>query len=175
MAKRLCFLLPDIERTRVVIARLRNAGISDGHMMVVAKDDTPLDDLPEGGIDKTDFYPGLERGLAVGGVLGAIAGLVVLRLTPLGLILGGAAIPLLTVIGAGISGFMTALAGASFPSSRLAQFREAVLRGEILVVIEAQDDQVQYIEEMVRETHAEAEFVGMEPHAPAIPPSAAQT
>lgn len=82
--KRLCFLVPDIERTRVVVERLRAAGISDGNMMVIAKDDTPLDDLPEGGIERTDFYPALKRGLAAGGILGAIAGLIVLRMSPLG-------------------------------------------------------------------------------------------
>lgn len=137
--------------------------------MIVAKEDTPIDDPPTN-IDKTDFYPGLERGLAVGGVLGAIAGLVVLRLTPLGLVLGGAAIPLLTMIGAGVSGFMTALTGASFPNSRLTQFEDAVKRGEILIIVDVPDAQVGRSEELVRETHAEAEFVGVEPHAPVVPP-----
>jgi hypothetical protein len=141
MHKQLCFLQPDVRRANLVIERLRKAGISDEHLMIVAKEDTPIDDPPTN-IDKTDFYPGLERGLAVGGVLGAIAGLVVLRLTPLGLVLGGAAIPLLSLIGAGVSGFMTALAGASFPNSRLTQFEDAVKRGEILIVADVPNEEV---------------------------------
>src|SRR5512138_993726 len=172
--KRLCFLVPDVERTRAVVERLRDAGIPDSRMMVIAKEDTPLDDLPEGGIERTDFYPALQRGLAAGGILGALAGLIVLRMSPLGLVLGGAAIPLFSMLGAGASGFMTGLAGASFPSSRLAQYREAVLRGEVLVVVDTQADDIERIQNLVRETHAEAEFVGMEPRAPVVPPSAAR-
>jgi hypothetical protein len=170
MTKRLCFLLPDVKRTRIVIERLRAAGIGEANMMVVAKDGTPLDDLPEADVERTDFYPNLERGLAAGGVIGAIAGLIVLRFSPLGLILGGAAIPFFTLFGAGVSGFMGALGGASFASSRLTQFEDAVARGEILVVVTTAKDKVREIETLVKEAHAEAEFVGMEPHSPVIPP-----
>ncbi len=168
--KRLCFLFPDVERTRNAVQALRRAGIGDGEIMIVARHDMPLEDLPAAGIDKTDAIPGFERGLAGGGVVGLLAGLVVMRFSALGLILGGAAIPWFTLIGAGVGGLMTLLAGASFPSSRLRSFEDAVEhQGKILLMVDVKNDRVQEIEDLLKAESPEGDFVGFEPHAPVIP------
>lgn len=169
--KRLCFLYPDVERTRSAVGALRRAGISDSNIMIVAGHDTPLEDLPAASIDKTDAIPGFERGLAGGAVVGALGGLVAMRFSALGLILGGAAIPWFGLIGAGVGGFMTLLAGASFPSSRLRPFQDAIERqGKVLLMVDVKNDRVQEIENLLKSDTAEGDFVGFEPHAPIIPP-----
>lgn len=65
--KRLCFLCSDVEMTRRVVAVLRRAGVEDSSLMVVARHDIRLDELPAPGVDKTDAIPGFARGLAAGG------------------------------------------------------------------------------------------------------------
>jgi hypothetical protein len=69
------FLVPDVGSAHGVIDDLRVSGISDANLYVVAREGTPLGDLPDAGdIAKSDFYPQLERGLAMGRTIGVIGG-----------------------------------------------------------------------------------------------------
>ena len=45
--RRIYFLAPNIEVTHKIVDELRASGIADQHMHVLAKRDTPLEDLPE--------------------------------------------------------------------------------------------------------------------------------
>lgn len=167
---RLCFLSPDIEHTRRAVAALRHAGVGDSQLMVVARHDIPLEDLPPAGIDKTDAIPGFARGLAAGGVLGTIAGLVILSFEDIGLALGGAAIPWFALFGASVSGLASLLAGASLPSSRLRQFQDAIERqGKILLMVDAREDRVEALQTLLKTESPEIEFAGVEPSAPLVP------
>lgn len=169
--KRLCFLSPDVEHTRRAVAALRRAGLRDPNLMVVARHDIPLEELPPAGIESTDAIPGLGRGLAAGGVVGAIAGLVILTFEDLGVALGGAAIPLFTLLGAGFGGLGSLLGGASLPSSRLHRFQDAIERqGKVLLLVDVKGDRVEEVKDLVRKETPEVEFVGSEPPAPIIPP-----
>ncbi len=169
--KRLCFLSPDVEHTRRAVAALRRAGVDDPDLMVVARHGIPLEDLPPAGIDKTDAMPGFARGLAAGGVIGAIAGLVVLSFEDIGIALGGAAIPWFALFGASVSGLASLLAGASLPSSRLHQFQDAIERqGKILLMVDVRDERMEEIQKLVKAESPEIEFAGVEPRAPVIPP-----
>jgi hypothetical protein len=168
--KRLCFLLCDVAHARNAVEVLRAAHIGDSNIMIVAKHDTPLGDLPAANVDATDAMPGLERGLAGGAVLGALAGILIMRFTALGVILGGAAIPWFTLFGAGLSGFMTLLAGAAFPSSRLKPFETAIEAGRILLMVDVANSRAQDVERLVRSECPTAEFTGFEPRAPLVPP-----
>jgi len=78
--RRIYFLVPDIATTHKIVDELRSKGIEDRHIHILAKRDTPLEDLPEAGVTvKTDFIPAVERGVALGGTTGLLAGLVGLR------------------------------------------------------------------------------------------------
>lgn len=169
--QRLCFLSPDVDHTRRAVAALRRAEVDDSNLMVLARHDIPLEDLPPAGIESTDALPGLERGLAAGGVIGAIAGLVVLSFEEFGLALGGGAIAWFALLGAGMSGLMALLRGASLPNSRLHQFRDAIERqGKLLLMVDVPHERVAEIRKLVTTATPEVEFVGTEPHAPAVPP-----
>ena len=52
--KRLCFLCSDVQMTRRVVAVLHRAGVEDSNLMVVARNDIRLDELPPPGVDKTE-------------------------------------------------------------------------------------------------------------------------
>jgi hypothetical protein len=167
--RRLCFLFPTIERTRDAVEALRHANVGESNIMIVAKHDIPLGDLPAADVDATDAVPGLERGLAGGAIIGALAGIMVVRFTALGIVLGGAAIPLLTAFGAAVSGLLTFLAGASFPSTRLKSFENAIESGKILLMVDVDNSREKEIEDLLKSQCPEGDFVGYEPHAPIVP------
>jgi hypothetical protein len=161
-------LVPSVDSAHGVVGDLRGAGISDANLYVVAREGTPLGDLPEAGeIARSDFYPQLERGLAVGGTIGLIGGLIAMRV--LGAVIGGGAVLLFGLVGAGVSGLLSAIAGASFPSSRLAQFEKKIEAGSLLILVDATREQVPLVEAIVKKRHPEAEIEGFEPRAPLLP------
>ncbi len=166
--RRLCFLLPDIEHAHAVVDDLRDEGIKDADIYVVANEETKLRDLPgKGMIEGSDFYPQLERGLAIGGAIGAIGSMIAMRVA--GVVLGGGAILLFGLLGAGFSGLLASIAGAAFPNSRLAQFQDAIDAGHVLVIVDLPPNQIPIIEKRVKARHPDVEFDGLEPRAPLIP------
>ena len=169
--KRLCFLSPDVEQARKAVSVLRTAGVGESNIMVIARGDIALEDLPAGGIDKTDATPGLARGLAAGGIIGALAGILVIAFEDLGLALGGGAIPLFALFGAGVSGLATLLAGASVSSSRLHRFQHAIeAEGNVLLMADVADGRALELQRTVLAAAPAMQFVGEEPAAPLLPP-----
>ncbi|MGR9116245.1 MAG: DUF1269 domain-containing protein [Gammaproteobacteria bacterium] len=165
--KRIYFLVPDIDTTRDIVEELRSEGIEDRHIHVLAKRDTPLEALPEAGITiKTDFIPALERGAALGGTTGLLAGLVALRFAGFA-IAGG---PVLGIIfaGATIGSLMGGLSGMNSGNTRLTKFEEAIDKGELLVLVDIPKDRIDTISKLIIKHHPEAEFEGIEP---SLPPS----
>ncbi|MDI1278538.1 MULTISPECIES: DUF1269 domain-containing protein [Methylobacter] len=165
--RRIYFLVPNIAITHKIVEELQAEGIEDRHIHILAKRDTPLEGLPEAGISiKTDFLPAVERGVALGGSTGLLAGLIGLRFAGFA-IAGG---PLLGIImaGATIGSLMGGLAGMNSGNSRLRQFEEAIERGELLVLIDIPKDRIEAIRKLVIKHHPEAEFEGIEP---ILPPS----
>ena len=163
--RRIYFLVPNIEITHKIVKELQAEGIEDRHIHILAKRDTPLEGLPEAGVTiKTDFVPAVERGLALGGSTGLLAGLIGLRFAGFA-IAGG---PLLGIImaGATIGSLMGGLAGMNSGNSRLKQFEEAIEQGEILVLVDIPRERIEAIRKLVTKHHPEAEFEGLEPIFP---------
>lgn len=168
--KRLCFLCSDAAMTRRVVAALRQEGVKESSLMVVARHDIKLDELPPPRVDKTDAVPGLARGLAAGGVVGSLGGLATLTFEELGFALGGAAIPLFGLLGVAVGGLAGLLAGASVPSSRLKRFQHAIEHdGKILLMLDVEKERGEKLEKLVEHEVPEIEFAGFEPYAPIVP------
>ena len=166
--KRLCFLLPNVDSAHAVVGDLRANGIADNRIHVVANENTELGDLPEAGLgDDSDFYPQLQRGMAVGGSIGVIGGLIAMRVA--GAVFGGAAVLLFGLIGAGVNALLASIAGASFPNSRLTEFESAIEAGHVLVIVDVGNKEASAIENLVKNRHPEIEVDKAEPHAPIIP------
>lgn len=167
--KRLCFLSPDVAHAREAIDALRAVGIPDRHLYVVARHGVEVEGLPDAGPEDDDFLPAYERGLALGGIGGMLAGLVVMAFPPAGVVVGGGALILVTLFGAGFGGLLSGLAGAAFPSSRLEQFERAIEGGALIIMADVADANIATCEAAVRQTSPETEVVGFEPPAPIIP------
>lgn len=168
--RRLYFMLPDIDTTKIVVDELLLKRIDDHHIHIVAKEGTELGDLPEASLlQKSDFIPALERGLAVGGITGALAGIAAVTFPPAGLILGGGAILGTSLAGAGIGAWMSGMIGVDVPNTQIDKFEAAINEGEILMMVDVAKDRVGEIESLVQQHHPEADMGGTEPHIPAFP------
>jgi hypothetical protein len=165
--RRIYFLVPSVHIAHQIVKELQTEGIEDRYIHILAKRDTPLEGLPEAGVSiKTDFVPAIERGLALGGTTGLLAGLIGLRFAGFA-IAGG---PLLGIImaGATIGSLMSGLVGLSLGNSRLKQFEQAIEQGELLLLVDVPRDRIETIRKLVIRHHPEAEFEGIEP---ILPPS----
>ncbi len=162
--RRIYFLVPNIETTKKIVDELLLARVEERHIHVLAKRGTPLEDLPEATfLQKTDFIPALEQGLALGGATGLLAGLVAISL-PTGLVLGGGALFAITLAGAGVGALMSSMVGSSIGNRRIEQFQEAMERGEFLLMVDVPRDRVEEIEAIIKKHHPEAECEGTDPH-----------
>ncbi len=167
--RRIYFLLPDLETTRTIVDELLLARVEERQIHVLARRDTPLPDLPEATfLQKTDFVPALEQGLAVGGATGMLASLVAVAL-PTGLVLGGGAVLAMSLFGAGVGAWCSSMIGAGIGSRRLKDFEKAIEAGEILMMVDVRRDRVEEIEGLIRKHHPDADCMGTEPIIPAFP------
>ena len=168
--RRLYFMLPDLDTTKVVVDELLLKRIDEHHIHVVAKEGTPMGDLPEANLlQKSDFIPAMERGLAVGGITGILAGIAAVTFPPAGLILGGGAILGTSLAGAGIGAWISGMIGMDVPNSQIEKFEGAIEKGEVLMMVDIPKERVEEIEALVQQHHPEADVGGTEPHIPAFP------
>ncbi|MBS1212235.1 MAG: hypothetical protein H6R26_851 [Proteobacteria bacterium] len=168
--KRIYFLVPELDVVNKIVDELLLARVEERHMHILAKRGTPLGDLPEASVfQKTDFIPAMERGLALGGITGTLAGIVALAF-PGGPVVGGGAIILGGALaGAGMGTWLSGMVGLSIGNSRLKPYEEAIEQGKFLVMVDVPRDRVEDIHERIRKHHPEAEFEGTEPTIPAFP------
>lgn len=163
--RRIYFLSPDIKTTHKIVDELRAEGVEDRHIHILAKRDTPLEDMPEASeYQKTDFVPAMERGAALGGVTGLLAGLVGLRFA--GFAIAGGPVLGVLLYGATIGTIMSGLAGLEVGNSHVKQYAEAIENGALLVMIDLPKDRIEPISKLIVKHHPSAHFEGIEPLMP---------
>ena len=170
MRRRLYFMVPDVMSVRQIRDELLLARIEDGHIHVMAKDGVALADLHEASIlQKTDLVHGAETGLAVGGGIGIIAGLVAVFFPPAGMDLQLVTILLTALIGAAFGAWVASMVASAIPNSRLKSFESAIAAGHILMMVDVPSGRVDEIKALVASHHPEAMGSGIEPTIPAFP------
>jgi hypothetical protein len=168
--RRLYFLVPSVDSAKQIVDELLLARIEERHLHVIAKEGTSMEDLPEATLaQKSDVVPALERGIAIGGATGILAGIVAVTFPPAGLVLGGGAMLAIGLAGAGYGAVMSTMIGVSAPNSRIKQFQDAIEKGELLMMVDVPKARVEEIEELVKKHHPEAEVEGTEPTIPPFP------
>ncbi|MGB5541638.1 MAG: DUF1269 domain-containing protein [Gammaproteobacteria bacterium] len=170
--RRLYFLIPTIDSAKKIVDELLLARIEERHIHIAAADHHALTEahLPEAGLlQESDFVPSVERGLAVGGATGILAGIAAVAIPGLGLALGGGAILGIGLAGAGLGAWMSSMIGISAPSSRLTEFEAAIKKGELLMMVDVPKSRVEDITDLVKSHHPEAHIEGTEPVIPAFP------
>jgi hypothetical protein len=163
--RRIYFLSPNIETTHKIVDELRAEEIEDRYIHILAKRDTPLEDLPEATVfQKTDFIPAVERGAALGGTTGLLVGLIGLRLA--GFVIAGGPVLGVLLYGATIGAMMSGLAGLQVGNSKVKKYEEAIERGELLVMVDISKERIDAISQLITKHHPAAQFEGIEPFLP---------
>jgi hypothetical protein len=170
LMRRIYFLAPDIDTARKIVDDLLLARIEERHLHVLARRGTPLEDLPEASLmQKTDFVPAVERGLALGGAAGVLAGLVALALPGTSLVIAGGLLLASGRAGAGVGAWLGGMVGMNVGNSRLKQFEEAIERGELLILADVPRVRIEELEARIKAHLPKAEIGGTEPTIPAFP------
>jgi hypothetical protein len=167
--KRLCFLSPDPDHARRVVADLKGEGIKEKHIYAVARHGIEFEELPDAGPEADDFLPAYERGVALGGTTGLLVGLTAMTFPPAGLVVGGGLVLLIGLWGAGLGGMLTAIAGAAYSSSRLQKYESALEEGQILIMVDVPRKEVGRFEALIRKLEPDISIEGVEPPAELIP------
>jgi hypothetical protein len=170
--RRLYFLVPTIDSASQIVDELLLARIEERHIHIAAKDHHALHDahLPEANLlQESDFIPAVEKGIAVGGATGVVAGLVAMTFPPAGLVLGGGAILGMGVVGAGFGAWVSGMIGISLDNSQIDEFHQAIEDGQLLLMVDVAKNKVNEITDLVKTHHPEAEVEGTEPTIPAFP------
>jgi hypothetical protein len=170
--RRLYFLIPDVGSAKTIVDELLLARIEERHMHIAAADHHALTEanLPEAGLlQESDFIPAVERGMAIGGATGVLAGIAAVAIPGVGLALGGGAILGIGLAGAGVGAWLSSMIGISAPSTRLKEFEAAIEKGSLLMMVDVPKARVDEITTLVKKHHPEAEIEGTEPVIPAFP------
>jgi hypothetical protein len=163
-------MLPDTASARRIRDELLLAQIENTHIHVMAKDGVPLNGLHEASVlQTTDFVHGAETGLAVGGGIGIIAGLVAVIFPPAGVDLQFVTILLTALIGAAFGAWAASMVASSIPNSRLKTFESAIAAGRVLMMVDVPAGRVGEIRQLIAAHHPEATSSGIEPTIPAFP------
>ena len=149
MQTRHVFSVPDLSTAQDAVRVAREAGLGTDNISLIARQDIELDSIPDRYKDaSTDFMPAALRGAATGGAAGLLAGLVAVVFPPLGVTLAGAA--LLTAGGAAVGTWVFALVGSTVQDPVRRKFEEEIDSGRILVVLDAEDEQLVAAETALR-------------------------
>jgi len=170
--RRLYFLIPTVDSATKIVDELLLARIEQRHIHIAAADHHALleANLPEAGLlQESDFVPAVERGLAIGGATGILAGVAAVAIPGVGLVLGGGAILGIGLAGAGLGAWASGMIGVSAPSTRLKEFESAISEGNLLMMVDVPKQQVDEVTELIRKHHPEVEVEGTEPVIPAFP------
>src|SRR5688572_7291263 len=171
MRRRIYWLLPDLDSARRTMDDLLLARIAEQHMHFVAREDVDLGGLhPANILQTSDVVRSAQLGLVVGGVGGAVLGVLAAIFFP---IVGDqpqwGMVAVLAMLGGAFGAWSSSLIGVSTPSSRLKRFEAAIEQGQVLLMVDVPRSRVDEIENRLQALHPEAHLEGVEPDIPAFP------
>jgi len=143
----------DLEQASAALAAAREAGVEQDDLSLVARADIEIEQLPDSLLEaRKDSVPAALRGVAGGGAVGVVAGLLAVAVPPLGITLAGGA--LIAATGALMGGWAGSLVGTTVEDPVRRQFEEAIEAGRILVVVDAEPELLQATDVAIARTGA---------------------
>ena len=170
MRRRLYFVLPDVASARSMLDEMLLARIEVKHIHFLSRRDTLPEDLPEANVlQKTDIVHGAQMGVAIGGIVGAVAGGLVVFFPPEGVTLKLFTVLVVAIAGALFGAWASSMVASSVPNSRLKAFQRDMEAGKVLMMVDVPMRRVQEVCDTITRRHPEAASGGFEPTIPAFP------
>ncbi|WP_299199072.1 hypothetical protein [uncultured Amphritea sp.] len=137
--KRLIFLAPDLAHAKTVVDELRQLGIDDAVMHLIARDHKLLQKahLHEAtDMETSELESDFNWGIVAGGVIGLILGVSLKGSLFFGFEFGMLSLLVITIIGATCGGLLGKVIGESTPNSDLEKYQHAINAGQILMMVD---------------------------------------
>jgi hypothetical protein len=139
MKSRHVFSTPDLKTAAAAVSTLRELGVSDDDIWVMARDDIENAAVPDDLRDTSgDFGRGGVKGLLQGGGTGVVCGLVAMLVPAISIPIAGAAA--MVVAGAAVVGWMGMRTGSSVPDVARRKFQDVINAGKVIVAVDGEDD-----------------------------------
>lgn len=151
--KRLTFLTPDLPHAETVVSGLREMGISDEMMHVVAEDHEMLEKahLHEATeMETSELESDLNWGLVAGGTLGLLLGFLMFGTVIMGFEFGTLSLLIMILAGTLCGGWIGKMIGESTPNADLMKYQHAMEAGQILMMVDVQLEQMPEVYKLVR-------------------------
>ncbi len=159
MNRRLYFLLPDPSHARAVVDELVREGIPAGQIHALGNRQTSLEGLPTASLRQTnDAASHVETYLWNANLLSFFIALSVLLIM---LATTGWSLWLLAPAALMLANFLAGWRFTKLPNTHLAEFRDALAHGEILLMVDVTEKRVADIEAQVHRHHPEATAGGV--------------
>jgi len=153
MKTRCVFSTPNLPAAQSAMHAARAAGVDDRDLSLIAREDIELDKIADHRlVEHNDSNPAAVRGMGLGGGTGLLLGLIAVAVPPLGLTLAG--VGAMTVAGAAMGAWTGALVGFDVPDAVSRTFQEQIKAGHILVIVDAEADQLAHARGAVEGTGA---------------------
>lgn len=159
MRRKLYSMLPDVEHCKQLVTELKQAGLTDKEIHVVAREDVPLEGLHQASVlDKTELKHGVELGIGVGGAAGMLGSILAITFPPAGIVIGGGALAVLatTMVGASFGAIVSALVARDIPNHELEAFQLDIDSGKVLLILDIRTTRVDEFTQLIKVTHPEA-------------------
>ena len=164
MSQRLYFILPDVASAEQTLRELLLASVEVSRIHCLGKRGMPLGDLPEANfLQKTDVIHGAGTGIAVGGILGVIGGVLVVLFPPAGATLPMGTVLITALLGAVFGIWVSSMVATAVPNSRHAAFQQRIAEGKILMMVDVPFTRTREISDLVHLRRPEALLGGTEP------------
>lgn len=164
MRRKLYFMLPDIKTAHHMMDQMLLARIEERYIHFLAKPDMPLEGLPEANIiEKTDSLHGVGVGAVIGGVSGALGGLLVVAFPSLvalpttnGRPMQTLAIIAIALAGAVFGAWWSGMIATAIPNSSLEPYKDRIAKGEVLMIVTVPYHRIREIRALIDKKCGEA-------------------
>jgi hypothetical protein len=147
MKLRHVYATESLNTARQCVAAARAFGLGDENIAMIAQADVELEKIPDNLRDDspTDFTPAGVRGAIGGGSIGLLAGLAATAVPSMGITLAGAGV--VGLASAAVGAWSSALMGAAIPNEVHRKFEDLIARGEILVALDVDSDDIEAVDQ----------------------------
>lgn len=154
MKSRHVFSSPDLAAAEAAVNALRQAGVPDDDISLIARHDVENAAIADDRQDTSgDFGRGGVKGMLEGGGTGLLCGLVAVAVPAIGLPIAGAAA--MVVAGAAVGGWMGMLVGTAEPDAARRKFHDEINAGRVIVAIDGEPEMLERADAVLRDMPAE--------------------